>query len=129
MRPGAPVMDQAEELGIHVPSSFEGWADFFPRYTVLPWLSGREHRRLQVMRDYLRIAFDRVPIAADTRKPSTRIAQKLLSFPARWRLDRDVYALPVELWINDRLRKRNPQYKPAVDAKRLEPATSGAAAC
>jgi radical SAM superfamily enzyme YgiQ (UPF0313 family) len=127
--PGAPVMDQAEELGIHVPSSFEGWADFFPRYTVLPWLSGREHRRLQVMRDYLRIAFDRVPIAADTRKPSTRIAQKLLSFPARWRLDRDVYALPVELWINDRLRKRNPQYKPAVDAKRLEPATSGAAAC
>jgi len=127
--PGAPVMEQAEELGIHVPTSFEGWADFFPRYTVLPWLSGREHRRLQVMRDYLRIAFDRVPIAADTRKRSTRIAQKLLSLPARWRLDRDVYGFPVELWINDRLRKINPQYKPAVDAKRLEPATSGAAAC
>lgn len=127
--PGAPVMDQAAELGIHVPTTFEGWADFFPRYTILPWLSGREHRRLQVMRDYLRIAFDRVPIAADTRKRSTRIAQKLLSFPARWRLDRDVYGLPVELWINDRLRKRNPQYKPAVDAKRLEPATEGAAAC
>ena len=70
------------------------WKDgriFFRAIRVLPWLSGREHKRLQVMRDYLRIAFDRVPIAADTRKRSTRIAQKLLSFPARWRLDHDVY--------------------------------------
>ena len=91
--PGSPIMEQAEELGIRVPSSFEGWADFFPRYTVLPWLSGREHKRLQVMREYLRIAFDRVPIAADTRKRSTRLIQKALSLPARWRLDHDVYAL------------------------------------
>jgi len=90
-------------------------------------LSGREHKRLQVTRDYLRIAFDRVPIAADTRKRSTRIAQRILSFPARWRLDRDLYRFPVELWINDKLKKRMPTFKPAVDAKRLEPATGGAA--
>jgi hypothetical protein len=79
------------------------------------------------MRDYLRIAFDRVPIAADTRKRSTRIAQKLLSFPARWRLDRDLYAFPVELWINNKLKRKTAAFKPAVDAKRLEPATGGAA--
>ncbi len=42
---------------------FEGWADYFPRYTVLPWLKGSAHRRVQVMRDYLRMAFDRVPIS------------------------------------------------------------------
>ena len=125
--PGSPIMEQAKDLGIHVPNSLEGWADFFPRYTVLPWLSGREHKRLQVTRDYLRIAFDRVPIAADTRKRSTRIAQRILSFPARWRLDRDLYRFPVELWINDKLKKRMPTFKPAVDAKRLEPATGGAA--
>lgn len=121
--PGSPIMEQAEELGIQAPSSLEGWADFFPRYTVLPWLSGREHKRLQVMRDYLRIAFDRVPIAADTRTRSTRVAQKMLSFPARWRLDHDVYTLPVELWLNDKLKRKTTAYKPAVDAKRLEPAT------
>ena len=63
-----------------MPSSFEGWVEFFPRYTVLPWLSGREHKRLQVMREYLRIAFDRVPIAADTRKRSTRLIQKAFRF-------------------------------------------------
>jgi anaerobic magnesium-protoporphyrin IX monomethyl ester cyclase len=119
--PGSPIMERAKELGIRVPTSFEGWTDFFPRYTVLPWLNGRQHKRLQVMRDYLRIAFDRVPIAADTRKRSTRIAQKLLSFPARWRLDHDIYALPVELWLNNKLKRRAPAFKPAVDARRLEP--------
>jgi anaerobic magnesium-protoporphyrin IX monomethyl ester cyclase len=126
--PGSPIMEKAQELGIQVPTSLEGWADFFPRYTVLPWLNGREHNRLQVMRDYLRIAFDRIPIAADTRKRSTRIAQKMLSFPARWRLDHDVYTLPVELWVNDKLKGKSLRSKPAVDAKRLEPA-AGEAAC
>jgi anaerobic magnesium-protoporphyrin IX monomethyl ester cyclase len=118
--PGSPIMEKADELGIRVPASFEGWADFFPRYTVLPWLSGPEHKRLQVMREYLRIAFDRVPIAADTRKRSTRLIQKVISMPARWRLDRDIYAFPAELWINERLKRRTAALKPAVDAKRLE---------
>jgi radical SAM superfamily enzyme YgiQ (UPF0313 family) len=125
--PGSPIMEQAKELGIRVPDSFEGWAEFFPRYTVLPWLNGKEHKRLQVMREYMRMAFDRVPIAADTRKRSTRLAQKMLSFPARWRLDRDMYAAPVELWLNEKLKKRSAAFKPAVDAKRLEPA--GEPAC
>jgi anaerobic magnesium-protoporphyrin IX monomethyl ester cyclase len=125
--PGSPIFEQAEELGIQVPTSFEGWADFFPRYTVLPWLSGAEHKRLQVMREYLRIAFDRVPIAADTRKRSTRLIQKAISLPARWRLDHDVYRLPVELWLNDRLKRRTAALKPAVDAKRLETLPSEAA--
>ena len=126
--PGSPIMERAQELGIRVPDSLEGWADFFPRYTVLPWLTGRDHKRLQVIRDYLRIAFDRVPIAADTRKRSTRIIQKLLSLPARWRLDHDAYTLPVELWLNEKVKRRIPSFKPAVDAKRLEPAM-GKAAC
>lgn len=124
--PGAPVMDQVEELGIQVPNSFEGWADFFPRYTVLPWLKGREHERLQIMRDYLRLAFDRMPISADTRDSFTRTAQKMLSYPARWRLDHDFYGFPLELWVNDKLKERMPNFKPAVDAKRLEPAAAEA---
>jgi hypothetical protein len=50
--------------------------------------------------------------------------QKSLAVPARWRLDHDFYAFPAELWINDRLRRRAVGYKPAVDAKRLEPAAA-----
>ncbi len=117
--PGAPIMSRAKEIGIEPPDSFEGWADFFPRYTELPWLNGREHKRLQVTRDYLRIAFDRIPIASDTRGPITRLAQKALSLPARWRLDHDAYRFPVELWANRILKKTAPASKPAVDAKRL----------
>lgn len=122
--PGSPIMEQAKEIGIEVPETLEGWADFFPRYTQLPWLKGRDHRRLQVMRDYLRIAFDRVPIAADKRDRFTRTTQRALSLPARWRLDHDFYAAPVELWINDKLKKHAANSKPAVDAKRLEPAVA-----
>jgi radical SAM superfamily enzyme YgiQ (UPF0313 family) len=122
--PGSPIMRRAEELGIQMPASLEGWADFFPRYTVLPWLKGSEHQRLQVMRDYLRIAFDRVPIAADTRDRLTRTVQRSISYPARWRLDHDAYRWPVELWVNNKLKRRLAASKPAVDAKRLETAAT-----
>src|ERR1700748_2078161 len=126
--PGTPVMARAGELGIEAPTTLEGWADFFPRYTTLPWLRGEEHKRLQVTREYLRIAFDRIPIAADTRGPITRIAQKTISLPARWRLDHDVYKYPVEIWLNNQLKKRTAPSKPAVDAKRLAN-TPAEAAC
>ena len=116
-------MEHAEELGIQVPRSLEGWADFFPRDTILPWLNGRQHKRLQTMRDYLRIAFDRVPIAVDTRDRFTRAVQRSLQVPARWRLDHDFFAFPFELAINERL-KRRAALKPAVDAKQLEPAAA-----
>jgi radical SAM superfamily enzyme YgiQ (UPF0313 family) len=120
--PGSPIMERAEEIGIEVPTSLEGWVDFFPRYTQLPWLRGRDHRHLQVMRDYLRLAFDRVPIAADRRTRFTRTAQKCISLPARWRLKHNALAFPVELWINDKLKQRTAAAsKPVVDASRLEP--------
>src|SRR5262249_33768013 len=121
--PGAPVMEHAEEYGIEVPKSFEGWADFFPRSTVLPWLRGGEHHRLQVLGDYLRRGCDRIHISADTRGRTTGLVQKAFSFPARWRRDHDLYTLPVELWLNEKLKRRTVA-TPAVDAKRLEPAAS-----
>jgi radical SAM superfamily enzyme YgiQ (UPF0313 family) len=125
--PGSPIFERTNELGIQTPTSLEGWADFFPRYTRLPWLDGAEHKRLQVTRDYLRIAFDRIPIRADNRGKITRLAQKMISFPARWRLDHDMYNVPVELWLNSKLKKIT-EMKPAVDAKRLA-RTPAEAAC
>jgi anaerobic magnesium-protoporphyrin IX monomethyl ester cyclase len=126
--PGSPIFQRCADLGIEPPKSLESWADFFPRYTQLPWLKGRDHERLQVTRDYLRIAFDRIPIAADTRGPITRLAQKAISLPARWRLDHDVYKYPVEIWLNNKLKKLTTAHKPAVDAKRLAN-TPAEAAC
>ena len=125
--PGSPALKDAIELGVEPPSSLAGWADFFPRYTTLPWLDGREHARVQTMRDYLRIAFDRKPIASDRRSPLARGLDRAISLPARWRLKRDTYALPFELWLKSaskRLTATPP--KPMVDAQQLE---SEPAAC
>lgn len=122
--PGSPIMHHAQENGIEVPGSLEGWADYFPRYTVLPWLKGRAHRRVQVMRDYLRMAFDRVPIAKLDSSSMIQLLQKSLAYPARWRLEHDVYGLPVEVWINRRLKRFVSVAKPRIDAKQLEPAAA-----
>jgi anaerobic magnesium-protoporphyrin IX monomethyl ester cyclase len=97
--PGAPVMERAVELGIDVPKRLEDWAAFFPKYTVLPWLKGKEHKRVQVMRDYIRVAFPRVTIG---RLPKRAIAEKIyesIAPTARWRLDHDFYAVPFEVWL------------------------------
>src|SRR6202451_2796947 len=120
--PGSPVFSQAAKLGIEVPTSLEGWIDYFPRYTTLPWLKGKDHQRVQTMRDYLRIAFDRAPIAAKGPGRIAKAIQHLTAYPARWRLDHDFYSLPVELWVNRTLKNFVKLPKPSVDAKVMEPA-------
>jgi len=126
--PGAPFMNEVEKLGVRLPEAFEGWVDFFPKYTRLPWLDGAEHRRLQTMREYLRVAFTRVPVSADRSRPVQRAFRNLISRPARWRLDHDVFALPAELWAKDWLDRLFEPPKPAVDAKPLQ-GEPQAAAC
>ena len=104
--PGSPIMKRAFELGIEVPKTLEGWADFFPRYTVLPWLKGREHKRVQTMREYMRVAFHRVPIGRiPQRRAEPRCSTISSAAPARWRLDHDVYAFPFELWLKQYAQK------------------------
>jgi radical SAM superfamily enzyme YgiQ (UPF0313 family) len=117
--PGSPVMQRAFELGIDAPKTLEGWADYFPRYTTLPWLKGRNHQRVQTMRDYLRLAFNRVPIAADRRHPWNRALHELLAIPARWRLDRDIYGAPFELKLKSVANRWLPPVKSKVDAHQL----------
>jgi anaerobic magnesium-protoporphyrin IX monomethyl ester cyclase len=122
--PGSPIFHRAKEIGIEVPESLDGWADYFPRYTVLPWLKGKEHQRVQTMRDYLRLAFNRAPIAANQHGWLATSVRNLTSFPARWRLDRDFYDFPIELWINRKMKNIVTLPKPQVDAKLLEPASA-----
>jgi anaerobic magnesium-protoporphyrin IX monomethyl ester cyclase len=119
--PGSPIFHQAAQLGIEVPRSLEGWIDYFPRYTVLPWLNGKDHKRVQTMRDYLRIAFDRAPIAANGPGRFAKAIQHVTAYPARVRLNHDFYSFPVELWINRQMKNIVRLPKPNVDAKMLQP--------
>ncbi|HEV3196339.1 MAG TPA: radical SAM protein [Bryobacteraceae bacterium] len=123
--PGSPIMKRAFELGIEVPKTLEGWSDFFPRYTVLPWLKGKQHTRIQNMREYMRVAFHRVPIGKYRVPALNKLLYGLISVPARWRLDHNVYAFPVDLWVRNTAQKILTPPKPKVDAHQLsaEPVT------
>ncbi len=118
--PGAPVMERAFELGIDVPKTLEGWVDFFPRYTVLPWLKGKKHERVQTMREYMRVAFNRKPIGVSKKHPLVSFVHEAISYPARWRLDNDFYSMPIELWMKDKASRFFQPPKPKVDAQLLE---------
>jgi len=118
--PGAPVMQRAFELGIDVPKSLDGWADFFPRYTTLPWLNGKKHQRVQNMRDYMRVAFHRIPIGRNRKDALNRFLHNVIALPARWRLDRHFYSFPIELWAKKALDRMSQPPKTKVDAHRLE---------
>ena len=122
--PGSPIFHRAKEIAIEVPNSLEGWVDYFPRYTTLPWLKGKDHQRVQTMRDYLRIAFDRAPIAANGPGWVAKHIRQLTAYPARWRLDHDVYSFPVEVWLNRTLKNLVKLPKPSVDAKMMGPETA-----
>ena len=118
--PGSPIMQRAFELGIDVPKTLEGWVDFFPRYNVLPWLKGRKHSEVQTMREYLRIAFNRVPIGVRRKNSLQRLVHGMIELPARWRLDHHVYSLPFELWLKDFANRLVEPPKSKVDAHQLE---------
>jgi len=92
-------MNKAFELGIQAPKRLEEWADFFPTYTVLPWLKGREHELVQVIRDYIRVAFRRVNIGRWRKGVLARLIYESIGPLARWRLDHDFYAFPFEVWL------------------------------
>jgi len=123
--PGSPIMRRAFELGIDVPQTLEGWSDFFPRYTTLPWLKGRDHQRVQTMREYLRLAFHRVPIGVRRKTSLEKTLHALLAVCARWRLDHDFYSCPFEIYLKNRVESWTHPPKPKVDAHQLaaEPVT------
>ncbi len=117
--PGAPIMNRAFELGIDVPKTLEAWADFFPRYTTLPWLKGHEHREVQNMREYLRVAFHRVPIGNLSGMALQRVVHGMIGIPARWRLDHNYYSFPFELLLKKWADRAVAPPKFKVDAHRL----------
>ena len=94
--PGAPNFQQAVGLGLREPGSLEEWAEFYPKFQRLPWLNENEHKHIQRMREYIRIAFGTKRIR---RSSSREKIVRLLGPAARARLRAGRYALPVELWL------------------------------
>ncbi|MEL6342556.1 MAG: radical SAM protein [Myxococcota bacterium] len=95
--PGSPLWPRSVELGVDPPQSLEDWIAFFPRLTVLPWLKGRRHQRLQDIRQYLRFGYPNVRVGEDQGSWRHRLALTVLGPSARWRLQNHRYRLPVEV--------------------------------
>ena len=102
--PGSPIWDEVVGKGFEAPETFEAWADFFPQLTVLPWLDGERHRRLQNIRQYLRIGYPVVKVAEQPRGVAERASHALLRPLARYRVRNQAYGFPAELRALDALR-------------------------
>ena len=94
--PGAPNFSRAVSMGLKEPESLEEWAAFYPKFMRLPWHDDATHRRIQRMREYIRIAFPHAPVRR--RSGARLLFNQLLAPAARLRLQMDQYGLPVELW-------------------------------
>ncbi len=109
--PGSPLWEPSLALGVQPPSSLEDWIAYFPRVTVLPWLQGDDHRRLQDIRQYLRLGYPNVRVGEDRGSRRHRAALRLLGPSARWRLRTHRYGAPVEVRSYEVARKLRPSWK------------------
>lgn len=102
--PGIPIWPQLKELGVRYPESLEAWQTFALGANVLPWLQGEELRRLRRSLEYfmlnnqIRKATKRVPWLR-------RNARRVLGGPVRWRIGKNRYSFPWELWISRAVEK------------------------
>ena len=96
--PGIPIWPQLKALGVKEPQSLDEWADVGLGSNHLPWLQGDDLRRLRRMLEYfllnneIRRTTSKMPWA----KHGFRRA---LGAPLRWRLRKNQYSFPWELWV------------------------------
>lgn len=95
--PGSPAWPQAIARGLVPPQSFEEWADFYPRLTVLPWLAGKKYQRLQAIRQYLRFGYHQVKVGEQKFSRRHRLVLNALRPFARYRIRNHRYGLPWEI--------------------------------
>jgi anaerobic magnesium-protoporphyrin IX monomethyl ester cyclase len=102
--PGIPIWPQLKEMGVREPQSLEEWETLALGTNVLPWLRGEELRRLQRSLEYFLLN-------NQIRKATTRVpwlrrgARRLLGAPIRWRIGKNRYSFPWELWLSRAVEK------------------------
>lgn len=102
--PGIPIWPQLKDLGVYEPQSLDEWETLALGANVLPWLRGEELRRLRRSLDYfllnnqIRKISKRIPWAK-------RSVRRMLGAPVRWRIGRNRYSFPWELWVSRTVEK------------------------
>jgi len=102
--PGIPIWPQLREMGVHEPESLKEWETLALGVNVLPWLQGEELRRLKRSLEYfllnnqLRKATKKIPWLR-------RNVRRALGAPIRWRIGKNRYSFPWELWVSRTVEK------------------------
>lgn len=102
--PGIPIWPQLKEMGVRQPESLMEWETLALGVNVLPWLQGEELRRLKRSLEYfllnnqLRKATKKIPWLR-------RNVRRALGVPIRWRIDKNRYSFPWELWVSRTVEK------------------------
>jgi len=96
--PGIPIWPELRLKGVHEPQSLEEWANVDLGSNHLPWLRGEELRRLKRMLEYFLLNNQIRRTAAKV--PWVRGGiRRALGAPLRWRLQKNHYGFPWELWV------------------------------
>jgi radical SAM superfamily enzyme YgiQ (UPF0313 family) len=102
--PGIPIWPQLKDLGVREPHTLEEWEDLALGRNVLPWLQGEELNRLRRSLEYFLLNNQ---IRKATRKHAwlRRGFRRVLGVPIRWRIGRNRYSFPWELWVSRAVEK------------------------
>jgi len=102
--PGIPIWPQLKEMGVREPQSLGEWETLALGTNVLPWLRGEDLRRLRRSLEYfllnnqIRKITKKLPLAR-------RSVRHLLGVPVRWRIGKNRYSFPWELWLSRAVEK------------------------
>jgi radical SAM superfamily enzyme YgiQ (UPF0313 family) len=98
--PGIPIWPQLKEMGVHEPQSLEEWEDLPLGQNVLPWLQGEELRRLRRSLEYFLLNNQIRKTIKKKNSSLRRGLRRALGAPVRWRISKNRYSFPWELWVS-----------------------------
>jgi radical SAM superfamily enzyme YgiQ (UPF0313 family) len=97
--PGIPIWPQLKEMGLREPQSLEEWQTLALGRNVLPWLQGEELRRLRRSLEYF-LLNNQIRKATQNKAWLRNRFRQALGAPIRWRMGKNQYSFPWELWIS-----------------------------
>ncbi len=96
--PGITIWPELRKLGVREPQTLEEWAEVDLGSNHLPWLQGKELSRLKRMLEFF-LLHNQIRKAAASAPLVRRGLHRALGVPLRWRLRKNAFSLPFELWL------------------------------
>jgi radical SAM superfamily enzyme YgiQ (UPF0313 family) len=96
--PGIPIWPGLQKMGVREPQSLEEWANVDLGSNHLPWLQGSELERLKRMLEFF-LLHNQIRKAAAGTSWIRGGLRRALGAPLRWRLRRNEFGMPWELWV------------------------------